>query len=294
MKFQALEAYLERLQLRKQGDEKLWVDEFGRVQGRFRGSSLTSVFQAIIGLSDRKLFGFEAFTHSYSPTDGGLSIWQLLMNGATDDESIELDRLARTIHVINFFRQQAQEGPSVLIDVHDRLLTAIGSNHGMAFRRIIKGLGLPQEKIILQLPAVKTSQSWALAQVIDNYKLNGFSVATRATSIDEAIFQINLMRPSVVRIDITCIGNGGKLADLINVAATHSVQLVFARVEHRHEVSLLSDAAAQTNFDRHHILVQGPLVAEPKPELPIIGGDLDSAFNPEQRQGTGDIPEHNV
>ncbi|NCV85722.1 MAG: diguanylate phosphodiesterase, partial [Oxalobacteraceae bacterium] len=33
MKFQALQAYLERLKLRNDEDEKLWVDEYGRVQG---------------------------------------------------------------------------------------------------------------------------------------------------------------------------------------------------------------------------------------------------------------------
>ena len=293
MKFQALQAYLERLQLRNHSDEKLWVDEHGRLQGRFRNCSLTSVFQAIIGLGDRKLFGFEAFAHSYSTTDSGLSIWQLLMNGANDDESVELDRLARTIHVINFFRQQAQEGHSVLIDVHDRLLTAIGSNHGMAFRRIISSLGLPQEKIILQLPAVKSSQSWALAQVVDNYKLNGFSVVTRATSIDEAIFQINLMRPTVIRIDITRIGNGEKLADLISVAATHFVKIVFSRIEDRHELSLLSDAAAQTKFDSHHLFIQGPIVSEPKPDLPVVGNEVAHVFDHEQGQGKSHIPEHN-
>lgn len=293
MKFQALQAYLERLQLRNHSDEKLWVDEHGRLQGRFRNCSLTSVFQAIIGLGDRKLFGFEAFVHSYSTTDSGLSIWQLLMNGANDDESVELDRLARTIHVINFFRQQAQEGHSVLIDVHDRLLTAIGSNHGMAFRRIISSLGLPQEKIILQLPAVKSSQSWALAQVVDNYKLNGFSVVTRATSIDEAIFQINLMRPTVIRIDITRIGNGEKLADLISVAATHFVKIVFSRIEDRHELSLLSDAAAQTKFDSHHLFIQGPIVSEPKPDLPVVGNEVAHVFDHEQGQGKSHIPEHN-
>lgn len=293
MKFRALHDYLERLQLRNHSDEKLWVDEHGRLQGRFRNCSLTSVFQAIISLGDRKLFGFEAFAHSYSTTDSGLSIWQLLMNGATDDESVELDRLARTIHVINFFRQPAQEGHSVLIDVHDRLLTAIGSNHGMAFRRIINSLGLPQEKIILQLPAAKSSQSWALAQVVDNYKLNGFFVATRAASIDEAIFQINLMRPSVIRIDITRIGNGEKLADLINVAATHLVKLVFARVEHAHELSLLSDAAAQTTVDGHHLLVQGPIVSEPNSELSLGEGGLADVVDHQPGQAKSATPEHN-
>lgn len=293
MKFQALQAYLERLKLRNDEDEKLWVDEYGRVQGRFRDYSLTSVFQAIIGLADRKLFGFEAFLHSDSTTDSGLSLWQLLMNGATDDESVALDRLARTIHVINFFRQQAQEGHSALIDVHDRLLTAIGSHHGMAFRRIISSLGLPQEKIILQLPAVNNSQSWALAQVVDNYKLSGFSVVTRATSIDEAIFQINLMRPSVMRIDMTRIGNGEKLTDLIDVAAVHFVKLVFARVEHPHQLSLLSDAAARTKFDSHHLLVQGPLFSAPTPEWAIVDSGSASELAHEQGQGKNHLPERN-
>jgi EAL domain-containing protein (putative c-di-GMP-specific phosphodiesterase class I) len=192
------------------------------------------------------------------------------MNGASDDESIELDRLGRTLHVINFFRQHGHEGKHVVIDVHDRLLTAVGSNHGAAFRRIVSSLEIPQHKIILQLPAAKSSQSWALSQVIDNYKLNGFQVATKANSIAEAIFQINLLHPTLVRLDITKIGTGDKLSELIKIAKDRSTKILFSRVEHANELDLLRGSTAQSGSDRNDLLVQGPLISLPQPELAVI------------------------
>jgi len=267
MTYPALQDYLTHLAKGSESQNKLWIDTQGRVQGQFRKCSLTSVFQAIVNLETDKLFGFDAYAHSYSETDRGLSIWHLLMNGATDDESIELDRLGRTIHIINFFRQPENDGCNVVIDVHDRLLTAIGSNHGAAFKRIVSSLGIPQNRIVLQLPATKSSQSWALSQVVDNYKFNGFQVATRANSIPDALFQINLLQPALVRLDITRVGTGDKLHDLITAAASRSVKILFSRIEHPHELSLIRDAANLSALEIDNLFIQGPLISYPQPEL---------------------------
>lgn len=270
MTYPALQAYLKQLDTSDSSGNKLWIDAHGRVQGRFLKCSLTSIYQGIVNLETEETFGFDAYSHSYSPTDRGLSIWQLLMNGASDDESIELDRLGRTIHIINFFRQYGHESKHVVIDVHDRLLTAVGNNHGAAFRRIVSSLEIPQSKIILQLPATKSSQSWALSQVIDNYKLNDFQVATKAGSIAEAIFQINLLRPALVRLDITKIGTGDKLHDLIKVAKGVSTKILFSRVEYPTELELLREAASQSKLNTDNLLVQGPLISLPQPELAVV------------------------
>jgi EAL domain-containing protein (putative c-di-GMP-specific phosphodiesterase class I) len=285
MTYPALQSYLKQLDTSDSSTSRLWVDAHGRVQGRFLKCSLTSIFQAVVNLETEEPYGFDAYSHSYSPTDRGLSIWQLLMNGASDDESIELDRLGRTLHVINFFRQHGHEEKHVVIDVHDRLLTAVGSNHGAAFRRIVSSLEIPQHKIILQLPAAKSSQSWALSQVIDNYKLNGFQVATKANSIAEAIFQINLLHPTLVRLDITKIGTGDKLSELIKIAKDRSTKILFSRVEHPNELDLLRGATAQSGSHSNNLLVQGPLISLPQPELA-------STSTPSIRLGFTNIKKH--
>jgi EAL domain-containing protein (putative c-di-GMP-specific phosphodiesterase class I) len=189
------------------------------------------------------------------------------MNAATDDESIELDRLARMIHVINFFRQPEQQDSTIFIDVHDRLLTAVSSNHGAAFRRIVTGLGLPPSRIVLQLPYAKPSRSWALTQVVDNYKLNGFPLATRAANIEEALKQAESLRPQLIRLDISKIGNGEQLGKLIERTAALSVQLIFGRIEYDRELTLLNEAASQSSGSQSHLFIQGPLIGDPLSDL---------------------------
>lgn len=99
-------------------ERKLWRDDEGRIQGKFFSCSLTSVFQPVRGIGG-ELFGFEAQAQSYAKQDRGLSVWRLLNNAASDNESIELDRLCRMLHVLNFFRQTPDPSASLMIDVHD-------------------------------------------------------------------------------------------------------------------------------------------------------------------------------
>jgi EAL domain-containing protein (putative c-di-GMP-specific phosphodiesterase class I) len=269
MDFPILGNYLHQLRGRTAGQDKLWIDTLGRVQGQFLNCSLTSVFQGITSLDGAHLLGFEAHAHSYSALDSGLSVWKLLMNAASDDESVELDRLARMIHVINFFRQPEQHGKVIFIDVHNRLLTAVSSNHGAAFRRIVSSLGLPPSHIILQVPHTKVTQNWALTQVVDNYKLNGFPVATRAIGIDDALHHVKTLRPAFVHLDISRVGNGHRLSQLIECAAALSVQLIFGRIEYDIELDLLRDAAKTAAGSTKHLFVQGPLIADPHPGLAL-------------------------
>lgn len=269
MDFPILDTYLNQLRGRTAPGDKLWLDTFGRVQGQFLNCSLTSVFQGITNLEGTHVLGFEAHAHSYSALDSGLSVWKLLMNAASDDESVELDRLARMIHVINFFRQPEQHGKAIFIDVHNRLLTAVSSNHGAAFRNIVSSLGLAPSRIILQLPHTKVTQNWALTQVVDNYKLNGFPVATRAIGIDDAFHHIKSLRPAFVRLDISRVGNGNRLKQLIECAASLSVQLVFGRIEYDIELDLLREAANAVPGSAEHLFVQGPLIADAQPSLSV-------------------------
>ena len=267
MTFPVLDSYLTQLRTAEGENNKLWIDNQGRVQGKFLNCSLSSVFQPITSLNGENLLGFEAHAYSYSPLDRGLSVWQLLMNAATDDESIELDRLARMIHVINFFRQPEQKDSMIFIDVHDRLLTAVSSNHGAAFRRIVTSLGLPVSRMVLQLPNTKPSRSWALSQVVDNYKLNGFPVATRAGNIEEALDQAESLRPNLIRLDISKIGNGERLTRLIECTAAVSVKLIFSRVEYHNELELLNEAASHSQRLMNHLFMQGSFIGEPQTDL---------------------------
>ncbi len=230
MRYPLLHRYLSRLANGVSDDAKLWTDGHGRVQGQFFHCALTSVFQPVRDIGG-EVRAFDAFAHSYLKQDSGLSVWRMLNNAASDDESVELDRLCRVIHVLNYFRQLGDVGQDLLIGVHERLLAAVSGNHGAVFRHILDALELPVGRILLQLPQAGADRQWAIGFVVDNYRRNGFRIATQATGVDEAARQLEQLRPDLIRLDIHAAGGVDQLAHLIEHAVSVGSTLLFSRVD---------------------------------------------------------------
>ena len=239
MRFPVLENYLARLPHAAGQDTRVWLDSHGRVQGRYFNCTLTSAFQPVREFSSSRIAGLEAFLRSYSEQDDGLSLWKLLDQAASDEESIELDRLCRMLHAINFYRQTeavSAEHADLYLSVHGRLLAGVSGNHGMAFRRILDGLGLPLERIVLQLPQITENQGWLLNYVADNYRLNGFRFAVNASDANDALHLLQQVRPDVVKVDAREIRDPEAARRLVRQAGDAGIRVVFKRVEN-HQVS---------------------------------------------------------
>lgn len=239
MSFPALEKYLARLHDAGPANTRVWLDAQGRGQGRYFNSTLTSAFQPIRRLDTGTIVGYEGFARSYSASGEGLSIWKLLDQAADDDESVELDRLCRMLHAINFFRQPAGEHADLFLSVHARLLIAVDGNHGIAFRHILQSLDLPQQKIVLQLPAVGEQQYWLLGYVADNYRRNGFRIAINAADATEAVALLERIRPDVVKVDARENIDSFATAKLLAMCGKQNIQAIFKRVENSKTIDSL-------------------------------------------------------
>jgi EAL domain-containing protein (putative c-di-GMP-specific phosphodiesterase class I) len=229
-------------------------DADGRALGRFVNSTLTSSFQAIRALDDGRALGYEGFARSYSATDQGLSIWNLLDRTVTDLESTELDRLARMLHAINFFRQPAAQSADLFVNVHARLLATVPGNHGNTFRRILESLELPHERVVLQMPAVTQDQNWILNVVAENYCSNGFRIAVNANSVREAQILLDHVRPEAIKLDVRQIIDFPATATLLAEAAARNIQIIFKRAETASQLSALQALGGEFG---HAIHVQG-------------------------------------
>jgi len=235
MTYPALEKYLARLNDTVEQDSRVWLDASGRAQGRYFNSTLTSAFQPVrlfgsAQLADASIVAHEGFARSDAQDDGGLQLWRLLDQAASDDESVALDRLCRVLHVVNFYRQ-AEQPVSLHLSVHARLLTAVDNNHGIAFRRVLNLLELPHEQIVLQMPAVAQKQSWLLNYVIDNYRRNGFKLATSAIDARDALLLLDKLRPDMVKVDARQLGSVEETERLVRQCAARGIELVFKRIE---------------------------------------------------------------
>ncbi|CAN5201608.1 EAL domain-containing protein [soil metagenome] len=232
MQFPVLSKYLSILSHSPQLGTSVWLDEKGRAQGGYFNCTLTSAFQPIRRLDSFGISSYEARARSQSESDDGLSVWKLLDHAADDDESIALDRLCRMLHVINFFRQCEAADADLYLAVHARLLTAVGTNHGVAFRKILDGLGLPIEKIVLQLPAATPQHGFILSYVADNYRRNGFRIAVNANNIADALELAVHMRPDVIKLDAREANDESACLRLLELARENAIQIVFKRLEH--------------------------------------------------------------
>jgi EAL domain-containing protein (putative c-di-GMP-specific phosphodiesterase class I) len=264
MSFPILQKYLARLSDATGAASSIWLDHEGKAQGRFFNCTMSSAFQPIRQLDSGAVLAYEGLARSVSAQDQGLSLWKLLDHAASDDESIELDRLCRMLHAINFFRQAGQGDTALYLNVHDRLLSAVSSNHGHAFRRILDALELPLERVVLQLPAATPQQGWLLNYVSDNYRRNGFRFAVNVNSPRDGLAVLERLRPDVFKLDVRESQDKAGLVELLQRCAASKVEVVFKRLETPQHLAALRELSAAAGVS---LLVQGYLLDEPRAAL---------------------------
>lgn len=290
MRYPVLHDYLARLADAPTATAPVWRGIDGRAHGQFFNCTLTSAFQEIHGIQAIHTPGadgpvaYEGFARGASNQDAGLSLWRMLDRAASDDQSVELDRLCRMLHAINFFRQaQAAPDADLYLSVHDRLLSAVSSNHGYAFRRILVALGLPVERIVLQLPAVEPASRWLANYVADNYRRNGFRLAFNTAGVSEAMEVIGQFQPHAVKLDARSLREGAQLpglTELLALAHGAGVKVVVKRLEGAGSVALLRralNANAENAQSAAPVYAQGYLIAAPRALLRSASTKLDSA-----------------
>ncbi|MBS1187055.1 MAG: hypothetical protein H6R04_1073 [Burkholderiaceae bacterium] len=263
-RFGKLHDYLSGLDRKPSTNAHLWRDADGKALGRYFNSTLTSVFQPIRTLDTGEIAGFQGYLRSHSETDSGLSLWRLLDYAASDDESIELDRLCRLLHTLNFFRQTEATGRDLYLNVHARLLAAVEDNHGHAFRRVLASIDVPHQRVVLQLPAITQNLSWLLDSVVTNYRGNGFRIAVNSSRAKEALGLLERVQPDVVKLDVRGVTDAASTEKLLRLAQQRGVQVIFKRVDSQHLLSGLRQfghALGQT------LLVQGHLWDVPESAL---------------------------
>ncbi len=265
-RFDTLNAYLERLrEVDPSGpDASIWSAREGKVAGRFFQARLTSVFQAVREIESGRAVGFEGYIRNDAEGDQGLSPWRVLDQAAGDGDSIALDRLCRVLHAVNFFRQPGASGRDLYLSVDTRLLSGVGSNHGMAFLQVLRRLELPQGQVVLQLPAVPAEQNWLLNYVSDNYRRNGFRLAVRAIDLHHASYLLDHVRPDVIKLDARHAAQREDALALLRDAAERGVKLVFNKVDATEVAAPLAELAESSG---QAVFAQGFLWDVPRAAL---------------------------
>lgn len=157
------------------------LDEFGLVSGddglssRFIGIILDSTFQPIWKAREEKsLLGYEALLR---PSIG---------SGATDarfafdfadkrGQLVQLDRVARTLHMLNFLKLPG-EGLRLFLNVHEKLLAKV-SAHGKVFEQVLHAHSVPTRQVVIEIQEHAVEADRHVLEPAANYRDRHYQVA---------------------------------------------------------------------------------------------------------------------
>jgi EAL domain-containing protein (putative c-di-GMP-specific phosphodiesterase class I) len=196
----SLAPLLEALTREHFADFPLTEAQPGRVIARFFQSRLTSAFQPMVRASDDAVAGHHGLLRVFDESGGAVAPWNVFARAANDAQLVMLDRLTRTVHVLNYFRGQA-EG-ALFLNVEQRLLSAVPADHGTYFGTILGRLGIPPARVVIVLPPTAADDPGTFVRVAIAYRIRGYRVLAQLRSRKLADLQtVFLADPHYVALD---------------------------------------------------------------------------------------------
>jgi len=183
----------------------------GRINARYRQFTLDSHFQPIVALADERVVAHEALLRILAPpasaSERAFTPDALFTPDLDDRKIIWLDRLARTLHALNFLLQNAaslDEAGALYLNVHPQHLLAVDGDHGKIFENILQQCGLAPARIVLEVTGHDIAARQRLCDAIAAWQSRGYRIAIdhfgRDFSPEQDAAALRL-RPDLIKID---------------------------------------------------------------------------------------------
>ncbi|HEY9018945.1 bifunctional diguanylate cyclase/phosphodiesterase [Thiomicrospira sp.] len=140
----------------------------------FRNRNLTALFQPIIDLKTRQIYGHEALIRG--PVNSSLHSPLDLFQAAEKSGCLfEMDWLARSTAIASFQQQQSQD--LLFINITVNSIMARGHRQGMTLD-CLHELGVPVDKVVIEITELQPVEDFNLfIESINHYRKMGFKVA---------------------------------------------------------------------------------------------------------------------
>lgn len=252
----------------------------GEFTADFFGVHLQSAFQPIYDLASSDLLGHEAllrpllgkiqestpdFAFSYAKAHGKL---------------VKLDRVSRTLHVLNF-NQIFQEKGLLFLNVHPSLLTSV-SEHGRVFEKILHAHSVPTERVVIEIRDYSNFESQEnlvtyekqLAAAIANYHGLGYKIAIDNFGNQHSLIsRLWNLHPDFIKFDLSVIREAAHntrlhdaLPDLVRLIKGFGAQPIATGIETQEQLNIATAA------DIH--LLQGFIFSHPVSAKKLQASDV--------------------
>lgn len=184
-------------------DFRLAIED-DEVLSSFIGLQLRSAFQPIYDANQLKTsIGYEALLR---PSNGLSALTPNIAFGLSDLEGklVKFDRVARTLHMLNYLRLPENKG-LLFLNVHPKLLTSINT-HGRIFEYVLHRHSVPTRQVVIEIIENDVETNGKLQEAVNNYRDRGYQIAiddfgNRFSNLD----RIWKLAPDYVKLDIGII-----------------------------------------------------------------------------------------
>ena len=250
--------------IRSATDYAFQRDENGWISGRFYQCELTSVFQPVFSIVWGQTIGHTAYLRSQSKGAAALSPWQIFSLASKDEQLVELDRLSRAIHALNYHFNHVSKTDKLFVEVHPRLLESVKDDHGRAFENFLSLIGMRTSRVVIEIPAT-VNRNWKLLQnVIVNYRSRGYQImANYSGTRSDWMMELGSLYPDIVRIAAEDLMRHDDIISLVDTIHNFGANLLVRGIE----ASIQLAAALRARAD----YLEGNLLADPRQRIDSIG-----------------------
>lgn len=172
-----------------------------RIVAAYQGLRLSSVYQPIVA-ADRTVLGYEALLRACNASGAAVSPESVFCLPTDGDEVIYLDRLCRTLHVLNLLPQLERFGGRLFLNVAPRHLLEFSGEYGRAFEEVLRYCGLHPSAVVLEVLEGAIDDDGRLLAAVNGYRSRGYNIAIddfgrRHSNLDRLLS----LQPHIVKLD---------------------------------------------------------------------------------------------
>jgi predicted alpha/beta hydrolase family esterase/EAL domain-containing protein (putative c-di-GMP-specific phosphodiesterase class I) len=230
--------------------------EEGAVVAGFYGMRLESAFEPFLDAEGR-VIGHQAQLHAYSPHGNSVSPWAPYAVALNEDSIVDLDRLIRTLHVLNATALGLMAS-ALFLEVHPWHIARVPRDHGAVFEGILRECGWSPRQIVLEIAEAATADPAHMARAIHSFYARGFSVALHQRGINDRELErlvalypdiIQLGRPHLLAAEASA-DQGRELAQRVQWIQNREVRVFLQGVATEHQAQIARWVNADGYQDR--------------------------------------------
>jgi EAL domain-containing protein (putative c-di-GMP-specific phosphodiesterase class I) len=203
----------------------------GTVAARFFQSRLTSAFQPVVRASDDGIAGHHALLRVFDEGEKQVAPWSVFAQASKDDMLLQLDRLTRTVHALNYFPRQSTTR-TLYLNVEPRLLTIVGDDHGAYFELILSQLGIAPRRVAIVLPASSLEEPVTFVRAAISYRIRGYRVVVQLREDAAADLEhVYLAEPHDVAFDGPSVQASDATRKVVEALARRGIHSIARHIE---------------------------------------------------------------